>query len=391
MSAAALLGVEWARPLALLALALPVALLLASRLHERPVEIATGTLDLWKRVLAARPPPSGRARRRIPPAVWLLAAALALGALALAGPARPAKSSRALRVLVDRSPSMELPLGSGTRRERALAMANAWIDANLPRGSPIEWIDREEPFGPDDDRPDTLWVTDRAPEPPPARAGFVASGGSAVPGPIALDGTTRYDWDGERIAAVRDGAPQRSVAVIGELPRPIADVLAAWAQARGARIAPKYERGVSLGLTTAVSGSRRDLDVGRDGWSARAAVLDVPIDLTTWLEDAEHRTLVAWRPGLVASAIVSLDDPRGDPAAFAVSWAQLFDSAVLPPPGIVELAERRAAGAEATVAPRAAGDEGPPPGSRSGAAALALVAAVCAALAAALARSGRIE
>jgi hypothetical protein len=350
VSGLVLLGLEWTRPLGLLALALPIALLLASRLLARPVAVATGTLDLWRRVAAARARAPSRSRRRVPPALWLLAAGLGLGALALAGPRTPGRAARELRVLVDRSPSMELPLGSGTRRERAVALARAWIDSNLPAGSRVEWIDRAGPFEPGDDRPDTLWVTDAAPQPPPERAGFVASGGGAVPGPIAVQGSTRYDWDGERIVEAPGAAPQRTVAATG-LPLPIADVLAAWVEARGAALTHGDDPGASLVVRTSQAVDRRDLEIGRDGWSARAVAAGSAATRTMWLEDGDHRAIVAFAPGAIESAIVSMEEPLGDPAAFAVSWAKLFDEAVLAPAGVVELAERRAAGGEALRAP----------------------------------------
>jgi hypothetical protein len=306
-----LLGVEWTRPLGFLALLLPIAVLLLSRLLERPVAIATGTLALWKRVLAARPSASPRSRMRIPPAVWL-----------------------------------------------PLASARKWIDENLPRGAEVSWIDRREPFGPEVDLADTLWVTDRAPQPPPRRAGFVASGGSAAPGPIAVEGSTRFDWDGEKIVEVPDGAPKRRLALTAGIPRPIADVLAAWGEARGTILTTGDDPEASLAVRTQATGERRELEVGRDGWTARVVAAGHAASTTTWLEDAEHRALVAYAPGVVESAIVSMDEPTGDPAAFAVSWAKLFDEAVLAPPGVVDLGERRSAGEESFRAPETSPGEG---------------------------------
>ncbi|MFN0007627.1 MAG: hypothetical protein ACKVXR_06940 [Planctomycetota bacterium] len=383
-------GLEWTRPLGLLALALPIAVLLASRLLARPSEIATGTLEVWKRVLAAQPRASPRSRRRIPPAVWMLAAGLALGALALAGPRKPSSAARELRVLVDRSPSMELPLGAGTRRDRATELARKWIDENLPRGSRVEWLEQRGAFGPEDDRPDTLWVTDAAPQPPPERAGLVASGGGTVPGAIAVDGTTRFDWDGDRIVEVPMGAPKRRVLVSGELPVPIAGVLAAWADARGAIMGTGDDPGASLVLRTGVSGPSRDVEVGRDGWKAGATAAGAPPPLPTWLEDREQRALVCFEPGRIESALVSMSDPEGDPAAFAVSWARLFDDAVLAPPGVVELGERRAAGDERILTGIGGSAEETDRGAGSFATWLALASAGFAAIAAGLARSGKM-
>jgi hypothetical protein len=364
IGAAALFPLEWARPYALLALALPLAVLLGSRLFERPFEIATGTLDLWRRARAAQAPPSRRARTRIPPAVWILVLALTLGALALAGPRPPSPEAwRALHVLVDRTPSMELALGKGTRRDRALAMARAWIERTEPDAS-VEWAESAAPLGPGDDREDALWVTDRAPFPPPRHAGFVASGGPSVPGPVAIDGTARYDWDGERLVEVPGGAPVRRVEVSGTLPAPLAGVLDAWARARGVEIAGRGEGRSALVVHAVDPGLQsvpvRTIEAGRDGWTATGTVAGVARSsdpggpLETWLADLDGRAVVTSGPGRIDSRWASMEDAQGDPAAFAVSWARLFDAAVLPPPGVIELAERLAAGEEASAPPRAA-------------------------------------
>jgi hypothetical protein len=86
-----------------------------------------------------------------------------------------------------------------------------------------------------------------------------------------------------------------------------------------------------------------------------------------------------------------MDEPRGDPAAFAVSWAELLDRAVLPPSGVIELGERLAAGEEASVSPSSA----EPPGSSSRTAPpldawIAAAALLCTLGALALARSRTI-
>ena len=384
-------ALEWTRPLGFLGLLLPVLVLLASRRLERPVETATGTLDLWRRVIASRPATAPRARRRIPLAVWLLAAGLALGALALAGPRRTREDSPRLRVVVDGSPSMELPLGAGTRRDRALELERRWIEEHFPRNVRMERFERTEPFGPGEDRADTLWVTDAVPDPRPERAGYVASGGPAVPGPIAVDGSTRYDWDGERIVAVPEGAPKRIVAISGEPPKPIADVWEAWVAARGVVVGAMSDRNAVLRFQSPVSGSRRDVEIGRDGWKAKATVVDIDGVSSAWLEDAEHRTVVEYSPGRIGSAIAAMEDPSGDPAAFAVSWAKLFDDCALAPPGIVALEERRAAGDEVVVAPRGDRTDGSGIERSSWDVGLAFAAALCVALAAGLARSGRME
>lgn len=389
----ATLPIELARPPGLLALVLPLIVLLASRVLVRPVAVATGTLDLWARVARALPPTARRSRAPIPLAVWVLVLGLALGAIALAGPRLPEPlGRRSLRVIVDRSPSMELPLGSGTRRDRATAVAREWIERNEP-GARVEWIDRSEPFGAAEDLWDAVWVTDRAPSPAPERAGYFASGGPAVPGPIAVDGSTRYDWDGERIIEVKDGAPARRVEVQGELPAPLARVLGAWAAARGVDVGAGAER-PALVVSGPVPSTPplREIDVGRDGWTSRGFAAD-PFEPAgdAWLADAGGRPLVTTAPGRVECALAAMDDPRGDPAAFAVSWAELFDRVLLPPDGVVELSERGSAGAEAVRPPRRGTEEEVT--TRPGAwdAWLAAASLACVLLALGLARSLRME
>ena len=76
------------RPAGLAALALPLLLLLWARRPTAPLRVATGTLELWRSTTDGAPPRSASGARRVPPRIWLLAAALAAGALAVAGPRR---------------------------------------------------------------------------------------------------------------------------------------------------------------------------------------------------------------------------------------------------------------------------------------------------------------
>jgi len=358
---AGLLALELARPAALLALAFPVAVLFASRLLDRPPTTATGTLDVWERVRAALPPTAQRARRRIPPAVWALALGLALGAVALAGPrANAAGPPRVIRALVDVRPSTGLPLRDATRLEAAKSMAAKWLDEDS-HGALVERIERAAPFGPDDDRSDTIWITDRAPASRPKHAGFFASGGPAVPGPIAAEGTARWDWDGERIVEVPGGAPRRTFEVRGTLPAPIARVLEAWAGARGVTARSPADEAADLvvhGAGMNASSPPHAVEAGREGWKAKGSLLrpapssDEAGALERWLASDDGLALVSSGAGRVHCAWTAMEDPTGDPAAFAVSWASLFDGAIRPPRGIVELGERAAAGEAAWAPPR---------------------------------------
>lgn len=347
---------EIAQPAWLLALLLPLLLLLAARVFARPERVATGTLAIWRRVIGPRVASGPLRRPRIPPAVLLLAVAQVLGAVALAGPRFGASSARRVfRLLVDGSPSMDLALGSGTRRERAEATARAWIAREVPDAGLVRIV-RSGRLGPEDDVDGAIWITDRPPSPPPAHAAWFASGGPAVPGPVAVDGTTRFDWDGKDLVAVPDGAPRRTVAVRGTLPRPVAGVLEAWASARGALVGASDRP--ALIVVGAGTGAPVRAEASRDGWSAAIEITgsapdaDADGPLEGWLADPSGKKLLSFGPGRVHCPWTSTEEPRGDPAAFAVSWASLFDRAVLPPPGVVALADRASAGEEASAPPR---------------------------------------
>jgi hypothetical protein len=87
--------------------------------------------------------------------------------------------------------------------------------------------------------------------------------------------------------------------------------------------------------------------------------------------------LVAAGPGRIDLALGALEPAPGTEAACAVSWARLLDRCALPPPEVVALPERAAAG-EGRVVPPA-----PPPERRLAQAAwpaalLAALAALCA-------------
>jgi hypothetical protein len=70
-----------------------------------------------------------------------------------------------------------------------------------------------------------------------------------------------------------------------------------------------------------------------------------------WLEHA-GAVHVSAAPGRVELSFDRAGPPSGDRASFAVSFARLFDGALLPPPGVVPVAERLAAGPGGAVAPR---------------------------------------
>jgi hypothetical protein len=389
-------GLALERPAALLALLAPLALWLVARARPEPPALATGAFPLWRELGGPAAERTRRARREVPPAIRLALLALALGALAAAGPRlTAARAPRTFVVVVDASPSMSLPLADGTARlDAALRATVDWLAAHgrpgdrvlwrssvhpgleLPLGvtPPPDWLAPPSSFAPEpdfarEDRPGTLWVTDRVPFEPTA-AGCSASGGPSVPGPVATAGRTRIDWDGSVLVEVEDAVPSRPVAPVPStqaVPRELAELLALWARERGFGLDPTAAH-PALVLEAAPAGETREVVAGRDGWTARGTAIVGGLDdgadplAERWLErereDGARETLVLAAPGRVRLAWTSLAEIGGDPAAFALSWSTLFDRSVLPPPGIVPLAERADAGAPRFVEPEIADEPG---------------------------------
>lgn len=106
-------------------------------------------------------------------------------------------------------------------------------------------------------------------------------------------------------------------------------------------------------------------------------------------EDGLELAALTGRPGRVRVFLRTLDEPDGDPAAFALACGQLFDALARPREEVVALEERGAAGAAALVRgappPTAAG------GSDSGAVVDAVLAGAAAIFALLAARARRPE
>lgn len=405
------LALVLARPAGLAALALPALVLLLALRRRRPGARVTGTLALWPSGAAA-----GRARRRAPPlAAWLAALALLLGALALCGPRAAAGAPRTWTVVVDARASLALPAGDAGDEPRAaagIARAARLVGARARPADRVRWLLRggdELVLAPGAAPPASWWcaadpalapgweafdapgvtlVTDVALAPPPARAGLVATGARPAPGPIGVEDGALLVWDGERVAPGGAPAPREAVVRAGggqALPGPLERVLAAWCRARGvARVASASPR-TALSFELVPAGEPRAVRCARDGWSAdgAAAALEASSD-ASWRPWLEARTeggasldVVERAPGRVRTSLVRLDEPAGDPAAFAVSWAELLDEVSAPPAGVVPLAERRRAGEPLERAPL---DPPPAPGAGAGGATDAWLA-LCAALA----------
>ena len=409
----------WERPFAAWALLVPPAFLLLVRLARRPPEVVIGTLALWDEP-ARVSPPGARARPRLP--LWALACAMALllAALAWLGPRTGRAEARLWTALVDLSPSMQLEAGAGKRLAVALARASAWLAEHAGPGDRVRWIAAERPelelahgTSPDPawlrprpggeaepdwelhDHPGTLWITDRPPSVARAHAGLFASGGAAVEGAIAIDGRETVLWERGALRTVPTSAPP---AVVVEepaglaLPEVLARFLAAWSEARGFTLAHEPDARAVLVVRLEASALDVPLELARDGWSAlgRGGFAGAPAAESAtedWLVGTDasgaSRAAVRMGRGLVEVGLRELSEPAGDPARFALSWGRLLDAVLLPPEGVLPLAERLAAG-EARSEP----GELPPASASSSArlgpeldSALALGAALCALLA----------
>lgn len=390
--ALALGGVEFAAPWALAALAIPALVLFLARDTDEPPRFFTGAFELWVRLGARRPLDAHTRKRGIPPYVWLFAAGLAALVCALAGP-RPAWDAprEPWRAFVDRSASMYLAVDGGFGRETRLAAALRlaanvragaegdaaavlWIDASanppayvLAHTPPPEWLSaprepRAELEWTRFDEEGALWITDDAHSLAPTRASFAASGGPAVPGPVARRGSVRVDWDGVELREVLDAEHTPRVALDAGVAEDVSRFVRAWADARELAVValdasaprPSSADGV-LELRGSVAREPRAAGdhaapVARDGWTANARwSAPAPREdelgaLATWLAAADGTALVTWAPGRVHVALTALDTLAGDPAAFAVSWSTLCDGARLPGADVIALGERGAAG-----------------------------------------------
>lgn len=373
------LFLEFARPLALALLALPIALLLFARLVDRPPASFTGAFELWLAVASARPDDARARRKRIPPPLWIFALGLACAVLAAAGP-RPREAAGVWRVLVDRSPSMYLPVstepGAPTRlaraaellRERLSGVELDWADvgADLPVvehggalpetwSAPPRFVRRELEWSAHD-AAGTVWLTDASAGAAPARATLCTGGGDAVPGLVGRRGELGLVWDG---VAIREEAVQsRRGYVLIESERfypqgPPLDALRAWTDARSLLMSFSSERqGLLFARAGGESVPRHEVHFGRDGWRAIGVVdqvaprEDADGPLSIWLAADDGTPVVTAGPGRVYFAAANRREfvlESGDEAV-AVSFARLFDECVQPAPGVVALAERAAAG-----------------------------------------------
>lgn len=361
-------------PLGLFALGAAVVYLVFARHLVRTERLTVGSLELWREVakVESRAADGGRITWR----TLVLALGLGLLGLALAQPAwlveRPA---REWTLVLGTGPAGDLPSGSRTRLEAAVAAGLAfareagagdrfrWVGPSVFEGAGgeapgPEFLAEILAAGPRSwarwDVEDALWLPVSGDAPEPLRAGVRRAALEAVPGPVARTDAGEWSWAGgdeDELVRVERGA-EATVTVRGAAwapGEPMRAVAEAWAGARGARVVPWDELTTQpvLRLSGPVTGSGgAPVSAGRDGWLARvtpgALAAGSGLGMRPLLR-AGGRSLASGAPGRVELGFVHLEDLEGDPAAFAVSWAELFDALVLEPPGVVALPERRAA------------------------------------------------
>lgn len=431
---------ELTRPWAAALLLLPLLLFLLSlrRLEQRIVLLGTA------RFFSGLAGGGGRSSSRRLTASRLLASlALVVVAGAAMGPAprEAADPEVSWLVVVDRSPSMFLEAGAGSTRSRlevSLSAARAlleeagvpssrvrYVDGStagarvgaaraLESAPPAELLERpvqslSEPSWGAFDQAGVLWVTDRSPSELPSAAGWVASGGDAVPGPVGWGPEGALLWEGPGTEPKVDPGLRPRAWIGGELDPVIGTFAEAWASDRGVALVEDRRDASELVVegTGPLPVRACDRSGGRDGWwVSYAANAGAPPESGRpwWVAagDGPRLELFTLAPGSVTVAPLRLEGAPRPADAFAVSMAALLDAALVAPGWAVPLAERASAGPSGRSAPElplmasadldlARGER--EQGARVATAALAFIAAVLAA-AAAVARArefGRVR
>lgn len=426
-------SLEVTRPWAAALLLLPLALLLLSLRRREERTVLLGTARFFSGLAGG----GGRSSsRRISASQALAAIALAAASGAAVGPAPPGAEVPGVQwlVVVDRSPSMYLEPsaeGGGSRLASSLRAARVLLEeAGVPTAT-VRYLDGSTPgagvgraFGleaappaalleqpvsalPEPswgafDRPGVLWVTDGVPPIAPASAGWVASGGEAVPGPVGWGPDGALVWDGPGTEPRLDASLRPRAWVGGELDPVLASFAGAWAAERGVALVEERDETSELVVEGAGPLPRRspDRSGGRDGWTVSFAVdAGAPsgIGRSWWIAagDGPRHDLISAAPGRVVVAPLRLGASPAPADVFAVSMGALLDGALRSPRWIVPLGERAGAGQAGRSAPRlpamAAAQleiarEGRERGQRLATAAFALIA-VAFAVAAAIARA----
>lgn len=393
---AVVFGVEFARPAALLVLLVLPALWWWGRRLPAVKERHSGALEIWRALAATLNPGDGRRGRRAPAHLVAALGGVLLAIVALAAPRRAEVAHAPVLVVeVDAGAALVADGDVETGRLARALRSVADIARSLqPRPGAIEWrapgrptrataIGAAPPFewfrdGADAgvfapaDAPDRLWLVARAPAGLPERAGLVAAGGAAAPGPVAW---TKDRWI-HGAGGVWNTSPRNEPLGVGfadDAARdawtgPPLDVVRLWASDRGLQF-DDADAEVLLRLA-ALPPPVRAGDVERDGWSATLVPRDrtegggerLGRDVTArsgrapWLALADGSAVVmADGRGTLALAPGLWSEPRGDPAAFALSWARLLDGALREPDRVLPALARVPMGSPVAIAPQGFG------------------------------------
>jgi len=371
-------GWGFARPLGLAALGLALLVVLASLLRRDASRQEPRPLGTARFLDDAEGESERGARLRLPPSRLLAIAAIVLGAVALAGPVPPEPEDPPVRLvaLVDRSPSMHLPIDAGepdgpTRLEAAAsaltaAAAGEWAGA-LGRDVGVAWRDADGGAAPIEsaelpaalaapprvpageprwaalDWPGVVWVTDRAPDRAPTFAGLAASGGEPVPGPVGWSRAGPLVETVDGAVEVRPGAaPPPTARLEADVDAAVAGVVRAWAGDRGVALGADAG-GAALVVDAAGAGppgAGAPATVAGGGWSAPADGVGAAAPWSV-------------SPGRVALGFRALRGDPSDPIAFASELADALDAALVLPPAYVPREERVDAGAPSLAPPPA--------------------------------------
>ncbi|MFT4710246.1 MAG: hypothetical protein ACJAZ8_002622 [Planctomycetota bacterium] len=393
----------FAQPLGFAALLVPVLFLIAARERGKAEPRLVGSLEIWRRVAGDRQEATRARKAPLTPRIYLMAAAMTLIAMALAGPSWTTEAQpRSWRIVLDTASSNGLPSGEvdGDGRSRfdlAVARGVDWSGENFA-GEEVFWLGAISPDGAiameqcepgsrpskafldgargasaprsweSFDAVDCLWLPTSGVQDAPRYAARPALDYAAGPGPVQDLGGGQGLWLDAAGQLVRgplpEDLPTASLRLSGAATSEgtaLGDLARMWAASRGLVITggEDLQPGEVLFLrsgeadTVALGASA---SLGRDGWRARgtwpkSGALAMAGQI--WLGHRD-RALVSWRAGTIELALSTLDQPSGDPAAFAVSWATLFEQAALAGPGIVSVAERRAANLSEQLRARAA-------------------------------------
>lgn len=357
------------RPWGLSLLALVLLVLVRSWQAGVPAGRLLGTLRFW-------PDQDLRGedqRRRIPPARWALAAAMGAAVLGLAGPKwGPEAQPVQWRVIVDRSPSMGLPLdGAQTRLDGALELLGDHLVGDVlfiagdapalehtsPR-PPMAWDQTGQLPEPDwtlFDTAGTVWLTDKKPDRLPLRASLVWSGGAVVPGVVSRDSSQEIIWSpqGETVRASQ--AEPFHVKLVGDPQSPILVLARMWAEIRGHGLVGDSPALIIECPKEGALASGSLQAVAQSGW-AWGGFLTVPANGTPWAwAQPSGQPWVAWVPGRVEITLVGEGAPGGDREGMARDLAGLWDRACLGGPGVITARERAGAGTAGAMGPLADG------------------------------------